>query len=61
MAASVDHAIWFHRPFRMDQWILYAQQTPAAFAGRGLAFGHYFDERGTLLASMAQEGVVRQR
>jgi acyl-CoA thioesterase-2 len=61
MAASVDHTIWFHRPFRMDQWILYAQETPAAFAGRGLAFGHYFDARGTLLASMAQEGVIRQR
>jgi acyl-CoA thioesterase II len=61
MAATVDHAIWFHRPFRMDQWLLYDQETPVAFGGRGLAFGHFFDEQGVLVASMAQEGVVRQR
>ena len=60
LAASVDHAIWFHRPFRMDQWLLYAQQSPVAFGGRGLGLGHFYDEQGTLLASMAQEGVVRQ-
>lgn len=60
MAASVDHTIWFHRPFRMDQWLLYAQTSPIAFAGRGLALGHFFDEQGELVASMAQEGVVRQ-
>jgi acyl-CoA thioesterase-2 len=60
MAASVDHTIWFHRPFRMDQWLLYAQTAPIAFAGRGLALGHFFDEQGNLVASMAQEGVVRQ-
>lgn len=61
MAASLDHTVWFHRPFRMDQWLLYAQETPAAHAGRGLSFGHYFDREGTLVASMAQEGVIRQR
>jgi acyl-CoA thioesterase II len=61
LAASVDHTIWFHRPFRMDQWLLYAQTAPVTFAGRGLALGHFFDEDGNLLASMAQEGVVRQR
>jgi acyl-CoA thioesterase-2 len=60
LAASVDHTIWFHRPFRMDQWLLYSQTAPVAFAGRGLALGHFFDEQGQLLASMAQEGVVRQ-
>jgi acyl-CoA thioesterase II len=60
MAASVDHTIWFHRPFRMDQWLLYAQTSPIAFGGRGLALGHFFDEQGNLVASMAQEGVVRQ-
>ena len=60
LAASVDHAIWFHRPFRMDQWLLYAQKSPVAFGGRGLALGHFYDEQGNLLASMAQEGVVRQ-
>jgi acyl-CoA thioesterase-2 len=61
IAASLDHTMWFHRPFRMDQWILYSQEAPVAFEGRGLAQGHYFDERGTLVASMAQEGVIRQR
>jgi acyl-CoA thioesterase-2 len=60
-AASLDHAIWFHRPFRMDQWLLYDQRSPIAFAGRGLSFGHFFDEKGTLVASMAQEGVLRHR
>lgn len=61
MAASLDHTIWFHRPFRADQWLLYAQSAPVAHGGRGLAFGHYFDSAGTLVASMAQEGVLRQR
>lgn len=60
LAASVDHTIWFHRPFRMDQWLLYSQDAPVAFAGRGLAFGHFFDEHANLVASMAQEGVVRR-
>jgi acyl-CoA thioesterase-2 len=60
LAASVDHTIWFHRPFRMDQWLLYAQKSPVAFGGRGLALGHFYDQHGTLVASMAQEGVVRQ-
>ena len=53
--ASLDHTIWFHRPFRADQWLLYAQSAPVAHGGRGLAFGHYFDQAGTLVASMAQE------
>lgn len=60
LAASVDHTIWFHRPFRMDSWLLYSQTAPVAFGGRGLALGHFFDEQGVLVASMAQEGVVRQ-
>lgn len=60
LAASVDHTIWFHRPFRMDQWLLYSQTAPVAFGGRGLALGHFFDEQGALVASMAQEGVVRR-
>lgn len=60
LAASVDHTIWFHRPFRMDQWLLYAQTSPVSFGGRGLALGHFFDEQGQLVASMAQEGVVRR-
>jgi acyl-CoA thioesterase-2 len=61
MAASLDHTIWFHRPFKMDQWLLYSQTTPVAHAARGLALGHFFDEQGVLVASMAQEGLVRQR
>jgi acyl-CoA thioesterase-2 len=61
MAASLDHSLWFHRPFRMDQWLLYAQETPAACAARGLAFGHVFDRQGVLVASVAQEGLVRAR
>jgi acyl-CoA thioesterase II len=60
-AASLDHAIWFHRPFKMDQWLLYSQTTPVAYAARGLALGHFFDEAGVLVASMAQEGLIRQR
>jgi acyl-CoA thioesterase-2 len=60
-AASLDHTIWFHRPFKMDQWLLYSQTTPVAHAARGLALGHFFDEAGVLVASMAQEGLIRQR
>jgi acyl-CoA thioesterase-2 len=60
-AASLDHAIWFHRAFRMDEWLVYDQQSPAAFAGRGLSLGHFFDAQGNLVASMAQEGVLRRR
>jgi acyl-CoA thioesterase-2 len=61
MAASLDHAIWFHRPFRVDEWLLYAHETPVAFGARGLAFGHFFDQQGVLVASTAQEGLVRER
>jgi acyl-CoA thioesterase-2 len=60
MAASLDHAMWFHRPFRCDDWLLYDQTSPAGFGGRGLAFGHYFTQAGVLVASMAQEGLVRR-
>jgi acyl-CoA thioesterase-2 len=60
MVASLDHAIWFHRPFRMDQWLLYAQRSPIAAGARGLAFGQFFELQGALVASMAQEGVIRQ-
>jgi acyl-CoA thioesterase-2 len=60
-SASLDHAVWLHRPFRMDQWILFHQATPSAFGARGLALGHCFTEDGTLVASVAQEGLIRQR
>lgn len=59
MAASLDHAMWLHRPLRMDQWILYDQSSPAGAAGRGLAFGHFFAHDGELVASIAQEGLMR--
>jgi acyl-CoA thioesterase-2 len=45
----------------MDQWLLYSQHSPVAHAARGLSFGHFFDEQGVLVASVAQEGLVRQR
>lgn len=61
MAASLDHAMWFHRPFRADEWLLYAQDSPSAQSGRGLARGLIFRQDGTLIASVAQEGSVRER
>jgi len=59
-AASLDHALWFHRPFRADEWLLYAQDTPNAFGARGLSRGLIFSRDGTLVATVAQEGLVRQ-
>ncbi len=59
--ASLDHALWFHRAFRADEWLLYAQESPNAGQGRGLAFGHIFNRDGTLVASVAQEGLIRVR
>jgi acyl-CoA thioesterase-2 len=57
--ASLDHAMWFHRPFRMDDWLLYAMESPNASAGKGFALGRFFARDGRLVASTAQEGVVR--
>ena len=57
--ASLDHAMWFHRPFRADRWLLYAQETPFAGAARGLATGQVFTEDGILVVSVVQEGLVR--
>jgi acyl-CoA thioesterase-2 len=58
--ASLDHAMWFHRPFRADEWLLFAQDTPSSSSGRGLGRGLVFDESGQLVASAVQEGVVRR-
>jgi acyl-CoA thioesterase II len=58
-AASLDHAMWFHRPARADDWVLYAQRSPSAQGGRGLGIGRMFAADGTLVASVAQEGMVR--
>lgn len=59
--ASLDHAMWFHRPFRADEWLLYAHDSPSAQGGRGLARGLIFKRDGTLVASVAQEGSLRER
>lgn len=59
--ASLDHTIWFHRPFRADEWWLYDQQSPSASGGRGLALGRIFTQDGTLVATVAQEGLIRPR
>ena len=61
MAASLDHALWFHRPFRADQWLLYAQDTPSASGALGFSRGLIFTRDGTLVASVAQEGMLRER
>jgi acyl-CoA thioesterase II len=61
MAASLDHALWFHRPFRADEWLLYAQDSPSLSDSRGFSRGLIFTRDGTLIASVAQEGLLRQR
>ncbi|HPU13827.1 MAG TPA: acyl-CoA thioesterase II [Aeromicrobium sp.] len=57
--ASLDHVIWFHRPFRADEWLLYDQSSPSASGARGLSTAHVFTENGTLVATVAQEGLIR--
>ncbi|HEV3380765.1 MAG TPA: acyl-CoA thioesterase II [Trebonia sp.] len=59
--ASLDHAMWFHRPFRADQWLLYAQESPSASGARGLAWGQVYTQAGELVVSVVQEGMVRLR
>jgi acyl-CoA thioesterase II len=58
--ASLDHAMWFHRPFRFDEWLLYAVESPSASSARGLVRGQFFTESGTLVASTMQEGLIRK-
>jgi acyl-CoA thioesterase II len=60
-AASVDHALWFHRPFRADEWLLYSQDSPSAAGALGFSRGLIFTRDGTLIASVAQEGLIRER
>jgi acyl-CoA thioesterase-2 len=57
--ASLDHAMWFHRPARADEWLLYAQHSPSAQGGRGLGIGRMFTRDGVLVATVAQEGMLR--
>jgi acyl-CoA thioesterase II len=59
MMASLDHAMWFHRPFRADEWLLYSQTSPSASGGRGLSYGGIFRQDGALVVSVVQEGLIR--
>ncbi len=59
MMASLDHAMWFHRPFRADEWLLYVQDTPSTSGGRGVAHGLIYTQGGELAVSVVQEGLIR--
>ena len=59
VVASIDHALWFHRPLRIDDWLLYVMESPTAQGGRGLSMGRFFDRQGHLVASVAQENLMR--
>jgi acyl-CoA thioesterase-2 len=59
--ASLDHAMWFHRPFRLDEWLLYVMDSPSSCGARGLVRGRYFTRDGQLAASVMQEGLMRKR
>ncbi|MBV9411603.1 MAG: acyl-CoA thioesterase II [Acidimicrobiia bacterium] len=59
MMASLDHAMWFHRPFRADEWLLYDQDSPTAYGARGFARGEIFTRDGSLVVSVVQEGLIR--
>ncbi|MTI18437.1 acyl-CoA thioesterase II [Rhodobacteraceae bacterium RKSG542] len=60
-AASLDHSMWFHRPFRADEWLLYTQDSPSASGARGFTRGSIYTREGVLVASAAQEGLIRVR
>jgi acyl-CoA thioesterase-2 len=59
MLASLDHAMWFHRDFRADEWLLYAMESPSASGARGFATGRFYTQDGRLVVSVAQEGLIR--
>ena len=59
MAASLDHAVWFHREFRADEWLLYSTVSPSASGARGFNIGHFYSVDGTLVATAVQEGLMR--
>lgn len=61
IVASIDHAMWFHRPVRVDEWLLYSIESPAAAGARGFARASIFTEKGVLVASTAQEGLMREK
>jgi acyl-CoA thioesterase-2 len=60
-AATLDHALWFHRPFRVDEWLLYSTDSPSAAGARGFTRGSIFAQDGTHVASVVQEGLIRLR
>ena len=57
--ATINHAIWWHRHVRADEWLLYVQRSPSASGGRGLTQGQLFDRAGNLVATVTQEGMIR--
>ena len=57
--SSLDHAVWFHRPFRSDEWLLFAQHSPSLGDGRGLSHGEFWSTDGRLVASVVQETLIR--
>lgn len=59
--ASLDHVLWFHRPFRVDEWLLYVTESPSASGARGFTRGSIYDRDGALVASVAQEGLIRKK
>jgi acyl-CoA thioesterase-2 len=59
--ASLDHAMWFHRPFRVDEWLFFSQESPVAARSRGFGRGAFYTRDGTLVASCTQESLVRYR
>lgn len=59
--ASIDHVMWFHRPFRVDEWLLHVMESPSASGARGFVRGRFYDRQGRLVASTAQEGLMRRR
>jgi acyl-CoA thioesterase II len=59
--ASLDHAMWFERPFRADEWLLYSTRSPSASGGRGLATGRFYRSDGVQVCSVVQEGMIRVR
>lgn len=58
-AATVNHSVWFHRPIRFDEWVLYATTSPVAADSRGLGTGHFFDQSGQMVATVVQEGIIK--
>lgn len=59
--ATIDHSMWFHRPFDLNEWLLYSVESTSASSARGFVRGEFWNQQGVLVASTVQEGVIRQR